>query len=154
MNKTASEIADEVLAKANLEHARRVIDMVAPLTGGSIGLGLGSMAGHPFIGAGLGAAAGLGLSQLTRLAKPDPENHTALIDKMINSSRGDMLNRAKHPGAGYLVGASMGIPMAAANIASMRHDPGFFRNFIVPVGTGILGGMGGSALVNRMYRED
>lgn len=154
MNKTASEIADEVLAKANMEHGKRIIDVFLPLMGGSLGFGLGHMSGHPVLGAGLGAATGLGLSQLSRLAKPDPKNHTALIDKMVGSSRKDMLNRAKHPGAGYLVGASMGIPMAAANIASLRYDPSFLRTFAVPLGTGLLGGMGGSALANRMYRED
>lgn len=154
MNKTASDIADEVLAKANMDHARRTIDIVAPLMGGTTGLALGAFSGHPFIGAGLGAAAGLGLSQLTRLAKPNPEYPTALVDKMVGSSREDMLSRAKHPGAGYLTGAAVGIPMSIAHLSMLRGDPSPFKQVLLPLGAGLLGGMGSTALVNRMYRED
>jgi hypothetical protein len=152
MRKTAEQIADKVLANANIEHARNTVDVALPLMLGATGAGMGHIiGGHGLLGAGLGAATGFGLSRLSRLIPADPHNPTALVDKLLHSDRADMIARSKHPGAGYLAGASAAIPMGLASIATLHPDTHPLTRFLAPLGAGLAGATGGTALANRIY---
>lgn len=161
MNKTAEQIADEVLQQAQKEHSDRLFMAALPL-----GIGLTSVpfwskgTAHPtrngILGGLGGAAIGALVAKLVSLAPSSAYNPRSAYDKLVGVSDESIVERAKHPELGYLAGASLGLP---AGLVGSRFNPD--QSKLLPIigrnmayaAAGSAGAMGGHYLVNKLVEK-